>query len=369
MLDLARAQVRRGHRVLVVTADRDLVEGLPGVLPRRARQDGVEILRLPVVGGPAKQFIAEPPLDLVRAIRWADVVHHHDPRFAFETVLVAAAMLRRPVIFHTHGLFFHTARAARLKRLLMRAYYGPLLRWRTAAIVPGSLEDERLLTELAHLGSDRVTTIPTGVDLTRLALDPGQPEPGRLFMFGRLAEHKGHASVLAVLAQVSAPWRLAIAGRGPATLEADLRAQAHALGLADRIDWLGEIPDADVLGWISRARLLLFPSHYEGFGLALVEALATGAVVLASRIPAHTAILAGSDLEDRLIDFEDQVSAATRIATELALSKREIRTVRVAAIRRAGDFSIERVADGVDRLYERLIPDAPAGRGGRHPAA
>jgi alpha-1,3-mannosyltransferase len=363
VMDLAAAQVRRGHRCLVVTPERDMVDGRPGLEPRRDRIEGVEILRLPVVGGSAKQFIAGLPLDLLRAIRWADVVHHHDPRFAFETTLAAAAFLGRPVIVHTHGLFFHTTRSARLKRVAMRRYYGPLLGRLTAAVIPGSREDELRLAELAGLSAERVVSIPTGIDLRRAAISAHQPERGRIFMVGRLAAHKGHAAALEALALVQAPWRLAVAGRGSDAESQPLRARAVALGIAHRVEWLGEVDDAEVQDRISRARLLLFPSRFEGFGLALVEALAGGAIVLASRIPAHEAILAGTPLQDRLVDFEDAGGAAARISEELARSSRYLPALRAAAIERAADFSIERVADEVDELYERLLPESGTTRG------
>jgi alpha-1,3-mannosyltransferase len=352
--DLVRAQTRLGHRCVVVTADRDLVSRLPGTQKRRESVDGIDVLRVRAWGGHAKQFLAELPSELVRAIRWADVVHHHDPRFAFETSLLAAAAMRRPVIVHTHGLFFHTSQMALLKRMLMRAYYGPLFNRAVAAVVADSRTDERNLAELARVGPRKVRFIQNGIDLARFPPAAIQPEAGRLFMFGRLAEHKGHVAAMEALALVDVPWRLSVAGTGSAELQAALELRGRELGLSDRVEWLGEITDDALAGWIARARLVLFPSRFEGFGLALLEALAGGGMVLANRIHAHEEILGSGPLADRLVDFGQPQVAAARITAELATPIKHLAAVREAARRRASDFSMDRVAEEINDLYREL---------------
>lgn len=358
VLDLARAQTRLGHHACILTADRDLVSGAPGRLPRTDRLDDVEVRRVRVVGGPAKQFIAEPPTTLLRAIRWADVVHHHDPRFAFETTLFAAALLHKPVIVHTHGLFFHTDRATGLKRFLIRHYYRHIFASAAAAVVAGSRLDENTVAELTGIGPDRLRYVPHGIDLQHFAPRGSPPEVGRLLIVGRLAEHKGHGlalEALEALAGVGGPWRIAIAGGGPDDLSVSLAQQARALNVSDRVDWLGEVSDDELPGLMERAQLVLFPSRYEGFGLALIEALASGALVLASPIAAHLEILSGHGLEDRIVNFDRAGEVAARIVMEGSRPRPEVDAIRAAGVVRAASFSVDRMAERVDELYRELV--------------
>jgi glycosyltransferase involved in cell wall biosynthesis len=351
VLDLARAQVLRGHACRVVTPDRDLVAGSPGTLPPRDRRDGIDIRRVRAAGGPAKQFVVEPPTTLFRAVSWADVVHHHDPRFAFETTLLLAALLRKPVIVHTHGLLFHTDRATGLKRFLMRRYYGPVFRRATATVVAGSRIDEAAVAELGRVGPDRLRYVPHGIDVGHFSPRGSDIDTGSLLVVGRIARHKGHDRALEVLARLDPRWHLAIAGVGAAEEMAALAAQARALTVSDRVHWLGSIRDEDLPALLERAQLVLFPSRFEGFGLALLEALASGAAVLASRIRAHEEILSGKGLDDRLVDFDRPADVAARIALEAARPPEEGRALRSAGVERATAFSLERMVGEIDDLY------------------
>ncbi|HUD94133.1 glycosyltransferase, partial [Sphingobium sp.] len=76
-------------------------------------------------------------------------------------------------------------------------------------------------------------------------------------------------------------WRLTIAGCGP--LRDTLEKQAHALGIADRIDFIGYVGDPDrIAALMGEADLLLQPSRWEGLCATLIEALACGAGVVAT---------------------------------------------------------------------------------------
>ncbi len=138
--DLAEAQARQGHRVTVLTLDHDVTGVDRGRLPSREERAGVRVVRVPASerGG---SRITSRPWRLVREVTRADVVHIHDIRFMTGTTCLAARLRGRRVILHTHGLIFHTQWAARLKRFLIRAYFGPLLRLTGAAIVASSKPD------------------------------------------------------------------------------------------------------------------------------------------------------------------------------------------------------------------------------------
>jgi glycosyltransferase involved in cell wall biosynthesis len=94
-----------------------------------------------------------------------------------------------------------------------------------------------------------------------------------------LTPRKGHAVLLWALAQLQdRPWRLRCAGSAmhdPATA-ADLRALAATLGLAERIEWLGELESATLNAAYQQADVFVLPSFHEGYGMVLAEALARG---------------------------------------------------------------------------------------------
>jgi glycogen synthase len=131
-----------------------------------------------------------------------------------------------------------------------------------------------------------ITTIPNGIDprdlqplsdLPRLRQRFAAPEEKLVLLVGRLVYEKGFHLALDALSDVVARVegvRFLIAGSG--TAEADLKAQAHRLGLEGHGTFLGWIGD-DILHSLYRiADLCVVPSIYEPFGLVALEAMASG---------------------------------------------------------------------------------------------
>ncbi len=111
-------------------------------------------------------------------------------------------------------------------------------------------------------------------------------EANTLFFTGRLEANKGAWELLHIfqtLAHDRSELRLRLAGDGP--LRGQLQAWVAQTGLAERITFLGAIPAARVRTELSAADLFLFPTHYESFGLAVVEAQAVGVPVACSNLP------------------------------------------------------------------------------------
>ncbi|MGI8840035.1 MAG: glycosyltransferase, partial [Caulobacteraceae bacterium] len=130
-------------------------------------------------------------------------------------------------------------------------------------------------------GAMRVIDNPIDVaQIARLAARPLTEAPGRSFIVtaGRLTRQKGHDLLIEAFARGGATndMDLVILGEGP--LEGALRAQAGALGVGDRVRFLGF--QANPWAWIARARLFVLPSRWEGFGNVVAEALACGVPAL-----------------------------------------------------------------------------------------
>ena len=90
----------------------------------------------------------------------------------------------------------------------------------------------------------------------------------------------GLETLLRALARLDGETRLVIAGRG--SLGAALEKLSVALGIGSRVRFLGRVPDAELVDWYRAADLFVLPTvAYEGFGMATLEALASGRPVVA----------------------------------------------------------------------------------------
>jgi alpha-1,3-mannosyltransferase len=350
--DLAHEGLRRGHEVRVLTLRRDVTGAVPGSLPARDDDRGVEVVRIPGAGNRRAAIGFRPDL-LGRAIRDADVVHLHDLRFAFVSGSLFAGMLRRPAIFHTHGLIFHTRSATGLKRFAVRGLFAPLLAMPRARVVASSEPDQSLLVSLAPYLAPRIRLFENAIDLSRVIDVERRPEPGLIVLLGRVAASKGIDDLLRALARVHEPWRLELAGPIEPGEGSRLGEVATGLGIDDRVTLRGPYADGEEATYLARAAGAVFPSPGEGFGLALLEALAAGVPVLANRIAAHEALL-GPDLRDRLIDAADPQASARAIESLLTLRPEDAAKIAERSRSRAKQFGITRLGRQIENLYGEL---------------
>lgn len=350
--DLAHGQAARGHHVTVLTIDRDVLGTTDQRLARDEEQGAVKVHRVRAVGGPRKQFLIEPPAGVIGMLRNADVVHHHDPRFVFELAVATRRIVGKPLLVHTHGLILHTQDFHRIKAVLLRLYYGPIFGHLVAGMIADSDSDRQTLLEACRVPDDRIHLFLNALDLRPFLDIERRPEPGRLLTFGRIDAHKGHADLLRALATVDGPWVLDVVGAGPEPLVSELRNLAADLGIGSRVRWQGQVDDDVLRSMLSTAWLVCFPSRFEGFGLALVEAMASGCNVLASGLPSHREIL-GDGLEELVIDFEGS-GASDRLAAEMRLSIETLAGREHAVRSRSLRFSIDRLVNEFDEYYRTL---------------
>jgi glycosyltransferase involved in cell wall biosynthesis len=130
-----------------------------------------------------------------------------------------------------------------------------------------------------------------------------------------LIPYKGHADLLAALASVRGrlrgPWRLMVIGRDEG-IGADLRRQAERLGIGQNILWLGEQADPQAL--LAAADLGVLPSHQEGFSNALIEEMAQGLPVAATRVGGNSDAIVDGD-SGRLVPVAEPAVLGDAIAS------------------------------------------------------
>jgi glycosyltransferase involved in cell wall biosynthesis len=162
-----------------------------------------------------------------------------------------------------------------------------------SAVVVPSESTRRALLAHPWIGEEDVTVIPNGVDLDVFRPGTGLgklralvgADPSDLLMVttGQLTALKGHRFLLRALARLggeTGAWRLAVIGKGPE--EERLESLAMELGIADRVHFAGFRRDVHEL--LEDADLALQPSTTEGLPHSVVEFMAKGKAVVASRL-------------------------------------------------------------------------------------
>jgi glycosyltransferase involved in cell wall biosynthesis len=239
--------------------------------------------------------------DEVESLGWPVYPLHARPGLKPRAVLRLAGLFRREAVdvVHTHSegpLLYGTAaaRLARVGRVIHTRHHGPDLgnprhimtlmalaaRWvdRVACVA-----DDGARHALAEgVPAAKLVTVWNGIDLARFAYRGPVPR-GPAVAVARLNPEKDHVSLLHAVAlaiRAEPAFRLEIAGDGPC--EAELKALATRLGLGDAVRFLGQVDDVPAL--LARAGLLVQPSLLEGIALTLLEAMARGLPVVATRV-------------------------------------------------------------------------------------
>ena len=216
---------------------------------------------------------------------------------------------------------------------------------------------------------ERTTTIHNGVDLAKFHPRPEQRAeararwnlPADAFVMGgigRLSYQKNFALFLETAAKVLAKHpaaRFVIAGTGED--EAALRAQASRLGLDSRLQFLGFVGDMTAL--YPALDLLLLTSRYEGLPITILEAMAVGIPIVASRLDGMLEIL--RDGEDAALVPPGERDAFVARVCELIEHPALARRYADAALTKArAHYSAEAMTRAVEAIYMKYLPERGA---------
>ena len=355
---LTQAAVEAGHRVTVVSpgADRGPLAGW--IENTRAAHHTLDMARMPA---------PRDPLDLLtirRLARGKDVVHLHSSKAAVLGRVAALSISRhhRPAVVVTahYWSWLVGGRWASLYRWIER-----LLARRCDVIVAVS-EREASEGRVALGSSAPVRLIPNGVDRDHFSphgvsaeRDPGAP---LLVCVGRLSHQKGQdvaIRALALLRDRAARLRLVGAESGGGE-RAGLEALAGSLGVSDRIEWSGGVDDT--APEYRAADVVITPSRWDGLSLALLEAMASGATIVASDVNGSESLG-----DAGVIVPPDDPQALADAIDSLLGSASSRRRLGEAARTRSGSFDLASTMRQNLDLWSELTAGS-AGAGVRAPA-
>ena len=215
----------------------------------------------------------------------------------------------------------------------------------------------------------RIAAIPNAVDSARFGhITHPSDEAARFLFVGRLVEEKGIPTLLEAFADASAlhrDARLTIVGTGP--LHASLRAMAAALGIADTVVFAGHRDDIEAE--LADANIGVLPSRIEGLSNALLECMASGLPMVASRISGNEDFVR-HDENGWLFEPGDRAGLAARLVAAAALAPDQRRAMGECARATVAHLAgLDTVLDRLAALYAGAPPAArPAGETTREAA-
>ncbi len=238
--------------------------------------------------------------------------------------------LRLVALVH-HPLALETGLDEALRRQLYASEREALRQVR--GVIVTSPSTARALADYG-ISPEQCAVVVPGTDPAPLAEGSGGGERA-LLCVASLTPRKGHAVLFRALARLTdQPWRLRCAGSAdldPVTA-AGLRTLVAELGLAGRIELLGQMEEVALAVEYRRADLFVLPSYHEGYGMALAEALARGLPIISTTagaipdtVPADAGLLVPPGDEAALAEVLARVMTESELHQRLAAGARAAR--------------------------------------------
>jgi alpha-1,3-mannosyltransferase len=298
----------------------------PGLVAGSEFVEGIEVKRIPLLG---HSFLGLAP-GLAPLVRGYDLIHAHDPQLLALTASLVVFAASKPAVLSTHGGFHHTRSFRRLKALHEKVALRPLLR-RYRLVLASSKADFEWIAAY----TDQVRLCENGVDVAHFASlrSAGERSPWNWLYWGRLSRNKRLDLVVGLARQarkLGVPVTLTLCGQDFDGTGEALRAASEA---ADDNWVVFEPPANDVrlAEIISRSGLYVTASDHEGFGLTVIEALATGLPVICRDMPPLDGFV--DDTCGLRLAFDD--SLADRRSVERFVAELPARHAALAAAGRA----------------------------------
>jgi glycosyltransferase involved in cell wall biosynthesis len=273
---------------------------------------------------------------------------------------LAPRSLRRTdrCVITVHDLAFavHPELYDRRTRLLYHMLFSWMLR-RADRIIADSANTAADLMRIAGVPASRIDVVPLGVDPSYF-VPPPEPGPGPwdagpyVLAVGGVSPRKNGRRALEAFSR----WRARGGRRQAYRLLVTGNSLDHAFGLSEGRDvpegitLLGHVDDTTLRTLYARAEVLLYPGIYEGFGLPILEAMASGTPVITSST--GSAPEAAGDAAVLVDPFSVDAIAA---GLELTTQPEELARLEALGLARARAFTWERSAIATGEVYRALV--------------
>ena len=254
-----------------------------------------------------------------------------------------------PAVLTVHDLSFERDASVmgRRDRLIFRTVV-PRSARRAARVLAVSERTKRDLIELYDISEEKIVVTPNGVEPAFTPTGPtAAGEPYALFV-GALQPRKDATAAIEALALLgNGALRLVVVGQDKGG-RAEAEQAVERNGLAGRVEFRGHVPREELAALYRGAACLVFPSRYEGFGLPVVEAMASGTPVVATTAGALPEVAGGAAI---LVEERNPVALAGGI--ERAIADRE--RLVAAGLERARQFTWAETARRTLAVYRELL--------------
>lgn len=279
-----------------------------------------------------------------------DVIHVHV--FPASYIVALASILNKqsaPIIFTEHSSFNRRASNYFFKKI-EKFIYSKFLN-----VIAITSEVKDFIINNLNISSNKISVITNGVDLKKIHLAPvlSKIELGiheddiLILMAARFSKEKDHQTLIKALIKLPDRFKLLMCGDGMERQECELLVKN--LNLNSRALFLGN--RSDIYSIMKASDINVLSSHYEGFGLSIVEAMAAKKPVVASNVPGMSNIVKDAGL---LFEVGDDAQLAQHLL-ELGSDENYYTKVSAQCFKRAQQYSLDTMTEQYITQYHKML--------------
>ncbi len=351
MYETARRSAKK-HEIHVLTRR---LKGLPSY----EVHEGIHIHRVFV---PSEGVKLESPTDgstfmagaLLKGLNLGDFDLYAPQQFfpIFPLWLIAKAK-RKPFVATIHDIYRETwLQKYGLKGYSMAAFERVMLKLPYTKVITVSNSSKKKLIE-SGVPEHVIEIIPNGVDLGKYdEVKVKKSDKPRVIYVGRLIGYKHVDDLLVALSKLDFDVELYVVGEGPE--RKNLEALAKKLGVDDKVTFTGFVSELRKIELLKSSHALVLPSTTEGFGIAVIEAMAAKTPVIAADIPALRELVGGEGV-GLLFRPRDVKTLKTKLADLLKKSDLNKRLSQKGYEFVKRKFSWDKITKETESLFESII--------------
>lgn len=247
-------------------------------LKSHEKYKGINIYRIPYKD--LKYYKIAPKV--LKIVKDYDVIHIHGLGFFLDYLTTMKSFHKKPIILSTHGGIFHTKKIMPLKKFYFNVWSKSKLKG-VDKIIAVSKNDEKLFSKI----SKNVVFIPDGINFETYSKIKRAPEKDTFLFIGRLSPNKRIdrlIEMIDILKDKIPDVKLYVVGQDWKGHKKILERMVKGKKLSKNVIFTGEVSEKEKLNYLKKSEFFVSASEYEGFGISVLEAMATGLPVILNDI-------------------------------------------------------------------------------------
>lgn len=316
-------------------------------LPKEGEFEGVKISRI----GFFDLKYYKPAIFPLSLLKNFDLIHVHNLGFLSDFILATKFIHKKPVLLSTHGGIFHTKNIPLAKKIYFKAIQGLLLK-KADLVIADSQSD----FDIFEKKTKKIVLLENAVEFSEFPNAPRKTFPNNFIYVGRLSKNKNLPrliEVFSVVAKNEPSAMLYIVGKNFDEDLAKLKEKTLELGLEGRVLFFGEITQSELFGLVEKSTFCIYPSSFEGFGIAVLELMSAGVIPILNKIPTFQSFVSG-EKNGFICDFSDTEETAKAILSAIGMSTEKKQKLSFAAQEKTKDYSWNKKISAYIELYMKV---------------